>query len=580
MAQQTSQSQWTRWQIVLGCAAIAGAGMLLYWHTLDYGYTDLDDLIFIRERESFNRDGANLWRAFGRGVFVDSGDTYYRPLLLWTFIADRYREGYMRETLHREGSPRDVLRTYRQTNLAFHLIGSVLVFLLLRYMLARDMLSWLLGLLYTVHPALVQAVAWIPGRNDTMLGIATLLYALVLLQWFRHPSWWNATLQLLLLSVAMFTKETALIVGPTVIGSLILVSLKGKRTLGRIVVPVGMWIASSALWVVLRSRATVEPLPSDPAMLLGIFLERLPLYVQYLGKSILPVELSVFPRMEDTSLLPGIAAIVLLGTTVWLIHTKLNWRVVSAALLWYMLFLLPALIVPREINQEAYEHRLYLPLVGILWLIGQIAVHYHDRHVRTALVVAIAVFGVVAWQRTESFRDRITFWEEAVRTSPHSAYAQMMLGARYYLGNVNTRKVEGEHLLWQAYRMDSTQKYINYYIGNLYWDRNDFVRAAEHYRREVAKIPHWPELYFRLARCMYEEKKLDSARFYLERHVALDPDDRQANYNLLLLYLDLGRPQDAQRQAERMQARSIPVPEGIRLRITQALSTPNVFIPH
>lgn len=575
MSQQTARSKWTRWHLVLACAAIAGAGMLLYWHTLDYGYTDLDDLIFVRERESFNRDGANLWRAFGRGVFVDSGDTYYRPLLLWTFIADRHREGRLRETLHREGSPRDELRTYRLTNLAFHLVGSVLVFLLLRQLLQRDMLAWLLGMLYTAHPALVQAVAWIPGRNDTMLGIATLLYALVLLQWLRHPSWWNAALQLLLLLGALFTKETALIVGPAVIGSFLLVCWEGKRTLGRSAVPVGMWVVSSALWAVLRSRATVEPLPSDPAMLLGIFLERLPLYVQYLGKSIVPVELSVFPRMEDTSLLPGIVALGLVGTALWLTRGTLSWRAVSAAALWYVLFLLPALIVPREINQEAYEHRLYLPLVGILWLIGQIALRFRDRQVRTALAIAIAVFGGIAWQRTESFRDRIPFWEEAVRTSPHSAYARMMLGARYYLDKINPRKVEGERLLWEAYRMDSTQKYINYYIGNLYWDRNDFVRAAEHYQREVAKIPRWPELYFRLARCMFEERKLDSARFYLERQLALDPDDQQANHNLLLLYLDLGRPQDAKRQAERMQQRGIPVPEGVRLRITQALAAPN-----
>ncbi|RMF36186.1 MAG: hypothetical protein D6747_00945 [Chlorobiota bacterium] len=575
MAFTTAYSQWTRWQRALACAAIAGAGMLLYWHTLDYGYTDLDDLIFIRERESFNRDGANLWRAFGRGVFVDSGDTYYRPLLLWTFIADRHREGRLRETLHREGSARDELRTYRLTNLAFHVIGSVLVFLLLRQLLGRDMLAWLLGLLYTVHPALVQAVAWIPGRNDTMLGIATLLYALALLHWLRRPSWWNAALQLLLLLVAMFTKETALIVGPTVLGTLALVSEQEQRTLTRLVVPVGIWIASSVLWALLRSHATVEPLPSDPVLLLGIFLERLPLYVQYLGKSILPVELSVFPRMEDTSLLPGIVALGLLGIALWLTRTTLSWRAVGAAALWYVLFLLPALIVPREINQEAYEHRLYLPLVGVLWLIGQIALRFRDRHVRTALAIGIAVFGGIAWQRTESFRDRIRFWEEAVRTSPHSAYARMMLGARYYLDKINPRKVEGERLLWEAYRMDSTQKYINYYIGNLYWDRNDFVRAAEHYRREVAKIPRWPELYFRLARCMFEEKKLDSARLYLERQIALDPDDQQANHNLLLLYLDLGRPQDAKRQAERMQERGIAVPEGVRLRITQARATSN-----
>jgi Flp pilus assembly protein TadD len=70
---------------------------------------------------------------------------------------------------------------------------------------------------------------------------------------------------------------------------------------------------------------------------------------------------------------------------------------------------------------------------------------------------------------------------------------------------------------------------------------------------------------------MFEQGKLDSARLYLERQLALSPGDRQANHNLLLLYLDLGRLEDARRQLNRMEQRGIPVPDEIRTRITQAL---------
>jgi hypothetical protein len=571
MTHDRKSVHWTRWHIVLACTAIAGAGLVLYWHTLDYNYTDLDDLIFIRERESFNRDASNLWRVFGRGVFVDSGDTYYRPLLLWTFIADRHREGRLSESLHIEGSPRDQLRTYRVTNLTFHLIGSILVFLLLRRMLQRDVHALLLGLVYTVHPALVQAVAWIPGRNDTMLGIEAFLYALVLLRWFQRPSVWGAAVQLLLLMLAMFTKETALIIGPTVLTVCTLSCWQGKGTLRAALIPGGIWLLSAIVWGLFRAHATVEPLPSDPVTLVIIFLERLPLYLQYLGKSVVPVNLSVFPRLEDTSLLPGVIAVMIVFALLYRARSTLVLRRVSAAIVWYVLFLLPALVVPREINQEAYEHRLYVPLVGILWLFGQAAASFPERTVRAVGMITIIVFSVIAWQRTEPFRDRILFWEEAVQTSPHSAYARMMLGARYYLDKVNPRKSDGERLLWEAYQMDSAQKYINYYIGNLYWDRNEFVRAAEHYQCELQKVPQWPELYFRLARCMFEQRKLDSARLYLERQLALSPGDQQANHNLLLLYLDLGRLEDARRQLNRMEQRGIPVPDEIRTRITQAL---------
>lgn len=570
MPQQPVDTRFRRWQYWAACAAIVGAAVALYWHTLGYDYTDLDDLIFIRERESFNRDAANLWRAFGRGVFVDSGDTYYRPLLLWTFIADRHREGRLAQSLHTESSPRDTLRPYRATNLALHAIGAVLVFELLRRLLKSDLLGWILAMLFTVHPALVQAVVWIPGRNDSMLGIATFSYALAAIAWMDRRRWWLLGVQFVLLLIAMLTKETALIVGPTVLGALALWRWNGRETLRAILLPLSMWVASSLVWAILRAHATVEPLPSDAAELLAIFVERLPLYLQYLGKSLIPAELSVFPRLEDTSLLPGLAAIALLVILLWSGRASQRWPTVVAAALWYLLFLVPALVVPRQINQEAYEHRLYVPIVGVLWLLGQAASGAPRRLVWAGGAVAIAVFGSIAWQRTDSFRNRIVFWEEAVRTSPHSAYARMMLGARYYLDKVRPRKADGERLLWEAYRMDSTQKYINYYIGNLYWDRGEFDRAKAYYQRELAKIPTWPELYFRLARIAFEEKQLDSARLLLERQLHLAPLDAQANHNLLLLYLDTGRFDQARRHANQMQARGLTVPPELLQRIERA----------
>ncbi len=574
MAQTLNTHRFDRWHVLAACAAIMGAAIALYWHTLDYGYTDLDDLIFIRERESFNRDAGNLLRAFGRGVFVDSGDTYYRPLLLWTFIADRHREGRIGQTLHSDGSPRDVLRTYRATNIALHAIAAVLVFLFLRRLLNRDLLAWLLALLFAVHPALVQAVVWIPGRNDSMLGIATFGYGIVTVAWMERRRWWLLVAGFILLLGALFTKETALIVGPTVLGALALWRWQGKETLRALVMPLVLWAASSLLWAVFRAHATVEPLPTNLAELAGIFLERVPLYLQYLGKCLLPVELSVFPRLEDTSLLPGIGASLIVAVLLWRGKSQLRWQTVVAAIAWYVLFLLPALIVPRHINQEAYEHRLYVPMIGVLWLLGSVASGLPRRLVWSNGLLLVGVFSILAWHRSESFRNRIVFWEEAVRTSPHSAYARMMLGARYYLDKVNPRKAEGERLLWEAYRMDSTQKYINYYIGNVYWDRGDFTRAKVHYQRELALIPSWPELYFRLARIAFEEKQLDSARILLERQLRLAPGDAQANHNLLLLYIDTGRLDDARRHAARMQAQGLTVSPALLERIEQS-AAPN-----
>lgn len=70
--------------------------------------TRLDDSIFIEENYSFNRDKSAYSKALTRGVFREKGDSYYRPLLLWSFVADARMH-----QLKLEG--------YLQTNVRLHL---------------------------------------------------------------------------------------------------------------------------------------------------------------------------------------------------------------------------------------------------------------------------------------------------------------------------------------------------------------------------------------------------------------------------------------------------------------------------
>jgi hypothetical protein len=207
------------------CLILVAACGVLYLHTTSYGYTELDDSIFIREFEQYNKQDSSYVHSFRRGVFSETSDTYYRPLLLASFVFDRHREGKLQSTLHSESAATDSISTYHLSNVLLHGIAVLLLFFLLRLMRCNNSVAFVIAVIFAVHPALVQAVAWIPGRNDSLLAVwifSFMLSAFAAAEKHRVPLY---VVQFLCLLAAFFTKETAVIAAPMAL--FILVSFHG-----------------------------------------------------------------------------------------------------------------------------------------------------------------------------------------------------------------------------------------------------------------------------------------------------------------------------------------------------------------
>ncbi|MBL7794748.1 MAG: glycosyltransferase family 39 protein, partial [Saprospiraceae bacterium] len=343
-------------------AIIAAVGLFLYADTLKYPLTYLDDSILIEENYLFNKDISNLGHAFERGVFSEKDDTYYRPLLLQSFIIDNQLWDLQ-------------LRGYRLTNLFLHLLSGVLVFyLFLALRIGRETAFFLAGL-FVVHPALSQAVSWVPGRNDSMLAVFVLLQVLSAIRYVQTGQIKWLLWQSLAYLACLFTKETGIIAAVGAAG-ILLVWFEGWSQKKRMAALAGAWLGVTLIWAFIRSQATLakgEVTPGDMASAVG---ERLPLVWQYFGKAIFPFNLSVFPNQYDTVHYWGLAALVVVGALVYMAGRP-HWRYAAAGFAWFLLFLLPALAVPKTLNDEAYEHRLYLPMIGLLLIVAHSLLVYN-----------------------------------------------------------------------------------------------------------------------------------------------------------------------------------------------------------
>ena len=223
---------------------LAAAVLLVYGGSLQFGFTELDDSIFIRELSAYNEDLSNLITSFQRGVFDSAKDTYYRPLFLNAML------------LNYQISGQDVAG-YHAVNILLHLISVFFLFRLLGRLGMERVPAFLLSLIFAVHPVLSQAVAWIPGRNDTLMAAFILPYLMLSIDYSNKRNPVHLILAAVCLLAALFTKETA-ILAPAAAFILLVVAL-GKKWLAKPqLVQNGIWVLSVAVYLFARTAASLK----------------------------------------------------------------------------------------------------------------------------------------------------------------------------------------------------------------------------------------------------------------------------------------------------------------------------------
>lgn len=520
---------------------------IVYARTAFFGFTELDDTIFIKEFHEYNENMANLVTSFQRGLFDAVKDPYYRPLFLDSIIIN-YR-------LCEQN-----IFGYHVVNILLHMAATALLFQVFIRLNMRKLSAFIIALFFAVHPVLCQAVSWIPGRNDTLLAVFTFscLYKSIDYSNFGKPR--DLVFSLLFLLLAFFTKETAVFI-PVVAFVILVYLLRSPWNYRNNIIQFGGWALCFAIWFLVRSQSPNIKNASPAAGTMFIdFIHRLPLIIQYIGKIVLPVNQSVFPMQEDTSLWFGLAAIVILGLLLYA-SKDVNRRMVIAGFAIFLLFLIPALLVPNNLNEQTFEHRLYLPMAGMLMVFSETALFKRlldsGTLVYSSIICAILAFTNIVYQ--QYFKDPISFWTQAVETSPHSAYAKMMLGAR------EDNLAHSAQLFREAYRLDPKQKYINYYMGMLL-QRQDSVLQSEPYLLREKKISDFYECDFYLARVAMTKADTTMAILYMESYVKRNPGSEPANNNLLLMYINKHMYNEARTQMAKMQQMGLKVaPEFVRM---------------
>ena len=491
---------------------------LLYSRILFFEFTALDDQFFVIDHAAFNHHLGNLFQVFHQGLFVPKNDIYYRPL----FLVDMILENQLFGT-----SPWG----YHLMSLVFHILSVCLLFIFLKKIRIPERTALLLALLYAIHPVLTQTVAWIPGRNDLILVIFLLATLIFTIDFFNTKRWLYLAAQCISCLLALLTKETAVII-PVI--TLLILRLVLSVKIPRMWPVAVTWALVMLLWYGLRATSG----PSSQGMLLQEMLHsgiaRIPAILQYLGKIFFPVNLAAVPRFEDITLVWGILSCCIL-TALVAFSGSLRKPLVITGLLWFLLFLLPVLTVPKLLNDQVYEHRLYIPFIGILLILSETILFsekWNAKRMVPAATAVLLVFFTISFIRIGCFQNRQVFWDRAVADAPTSAFARLNQGIQ------SKDPAVREKYIRRAWAMDPKLMLVNYWMG-ITAERNKKTDSAIYFYRKELAFSNFPDLYFNLSRSLFTVRKFDSAAYFLSKGVELDPSQTSAVKALAEVYFKL-----------------------------------------
>lgn len=496
---------------------------LLYSKSLFAGFSYLDDNALILDNMYFLKNPGNLVEVFKTDVFhtIHSSPAYYRPTLLISFMLDSWIGG---------NNP----FIYHFTNIVIHFVNVCLLFILLKKLDYEKTKSFVFSLLFAVHPALVQAVSWIPGRNDTLLFLFGILSFLFFIRYLDRKSFKNLFFHIVFFLIALFTKETAIVLPLFFLFYTLIANKKNLRTL-----PFVQWFIAFVIWFFMRSIALSSGVKYEVYSMLVSFVKNMPAMLLYLGKVFIPVNLSVFPILVDSDLIYGIVSFSCL-VLIFLVKEKKKFLKITFGAMWFFTFLSISLVkLNTEYTPDFIEHRMYFAMIGlIIFLLETIPFKKINKNILTGVtpVMLVCLF-ILNFVYQGNFMNRLSFWENAVKNSPSHPLSHKNLGAMYFLDGDNG-KAEKEFL--KAVEINANEKMIYNNLGLVYFNKKDFDRAEEMYKKETEINPYYDDVYFNWGLLYSKKNDSENAEKMWLKTLKINSDHLGALKNLSLLYQEEG----------------------------------------
>ena len=160
--------------------------LALYSQTFKFDFVNWDDNVNLYENN-------NVINFDVKRIFTDHVIGNYNPLANFTFALE-YK------------IVKDNPKWYHINNVLLHIICTLLIFVLMKRLGLTFFSSFLISLLFGIHPMHVESVAWITERKDVLFGTFYLLSLLFYISYFKSKKNIYYLLSILLFILSLLSK--------------------------------------------------------------------------------------------------------------------------------------------------------------------------------------------------------------------------------------------------------------------------------------------------------------------------------------------------------------------------------------
>ncbi len=432
-------------------------------------------------------------------------------------------------------------------NLALHVANVLILFTLLRLGTGAVWRSFLVAMLFAVHPLNVETVAWIAERKSLLSAFFSLLTIVAYGWYIQRPNWKRYLAVVGAFSLALMSKPMAVTL-PLVLLLLDYWPLNRFEELPFLrrwvrlfteKLPLLLMSAASS-YITMAAQRSAGTMTSLFELPLRMRLENVVhSYAVYIGKLFWPAKLAVVYPINIASL-PAVAvtasAIILAGVTAAVLYL---YRTRYLAMGWFLFLvvMLPVIGIV-QFHQVAIADRFaYVPFIGLfiilIWGFSSLAERMSMD--RVALAVAsmclIAAFTVASSHYLQYWQNEVSLFTQArnVATRPDPLIEGALADGLVAAGRAD----EALNHYQQACELEDRDPLCHYQIARILFDRHESARAIEECRMverlanlQTIELP--VSCFIKSGAVMMDSGEFDAAEREFEAALTIDPTDPMA----------------------------------------------------
>ncbi|MGC9365972.1 MAG: tetratricopeptide repeat protein [bacterium] len=493
---------------------------IIYFQTLNFKFVNWDDSYLLKDHGDFFKNPNSIITSFTKDLSLSKDyheKIFYRPVMLISYVIE-YQWAGENPTF------------YHLTNILLHVLTGYLIYWLLQIIGYSKLKSFLLTLIFLIHPLTVQSVAWIQGRNDILLAIFSFLSIIFLDRYIEKKRVYNLVLHLLMFVFALLTKESAVVLPFIFFLYIYLIKKTPVNRKNNLIIYL-IWFLSLSLWFLVRNLFVNYYSGGFYSIVdLGRGL------LSYMGKLVFPFDLSPYPIPENVDIYYGIAVVVILVLILFMHRIKDR----NKFLFGLVIFLLFSLVTFKKgfTTPSFIETRIYPALLGFLIFAAEIDYGKLVYKYRKIFIIMITAFlSVITLTYTSVYKNPFTHLKFAVSSSPDSWVIRHNLGMEYLKSDMIDSSFYQFNRAWQINPKNSN---INAALGVVFERMNLTDSALKYYQRSIQYNPKNLTALNNIGLIYFENKNYDSSFKYFSEGLKIDPEDAQFHFNLANTYFKVG----------------------------------------